>query len=73
MDTVERTSSSADVPNAHVRRPEGQPGPPLTEGSSPTWILPATVGDEHYLILANFDSGCAEVVLAEIARSISGK
>jgi hypothetical protein len=73
VDTVEKTSSSTSAQSAQIRRTEEQPGPPLTEGSSPTWILPATVGGEHYLILTNFESGCAEVVLGEMVRSISGK
>ncbi len=43
------------------------------EGSSAARILPATIGDETYLILANFDERCVEMITREVGRSLAGK
>jgi len=40
------------------------------ERRSPTYILPATIATECYLILANFEKGHVNVIMQAIARSL---
>jgi len=41
------------------------------DAPSPTYILPATIGNEHYVIFANFDKGYVDIIMREVVRAIS--
>lgn len=44
-----------------------------TDASSPTYILPTTIADEPYLILANFDKRYQSIVMDALAHSFPQK